>query len=110
MEAHNSYGSFMVERINSINITVLWIHHLLARQEYGVAMKKLLHHHLNLTAWQAEHTLCLNGRQPRASIHIKIAMMITMRDKSTMVMLLCLLNMITGDKLRTTMNPTFIVS
>jgi hypothetical protein len=109
MKAHNSYGSLMVERINSINITVLWIHHLSAWQEYGVAMKKLLHHHLNLTAWQVEHMLCLNGRQPRASIHIKIAILIT-RDKSTMVMLLCLLNMITGDKLKTTMNPTFIVS
>lgn len=101
MKAHSFYGSLLVERINSFNITVLWIHHLMEWQEYGLATQDLLHHHLNLTAWQVERMLCLSERQPGASIHIKIAMMMIIRDKSTMVMLLCLLNMITGDKLET---------
>jgi hypothetical protein len=100
----------MVEKVNSFNITVLWIHHLMALQEHGVAMKKLLYLHLNLTAWQVEHMLCLNGRQPGANIHIKTEMMIITRYKSTLVMLLCLLKIFTGDKLKTlqTMIPSFV--
>jgi len=101
----------MVEKVNSSNITVLWIHYLTALQEYGLAMQNLLHLHLNLTASQVEHMLCLNGRQPGANIHIKIETMIIMRDKSTLVMLLCLLKISTGDKLKTlqTMTQSFIV-
>lgn len=75
----------MVEKVNSFNITVLWVHHLMALQEYGLVMQNLLHLHLNLTAWQVEHMLCLNGRQPGADIQTKIEMMIIMRDKSTLV-------------------------
>jgi hypothetical protein len=101
----------MVEKVNSFNITVLWIHHLTALQEYGVAMQNLLHLHLNLTASQVEHMLCLNGRQPGANIHTKIEIMTIKRDKSTLVILLCLLKIFTGDKLKTlqTVTPSFIV-
>jgi hypothetical protein len=101
----------MVEKVNSFIITVLWIHHLMALQEYGVVMQNLLHLHLNLTAWQVEHMLCLNGLQPGANIHTKIEMMTIMRDKSTLVMLLCLLKIFIGDKLKTLqkMTPSFIV-
>jgi hypothetical protein len=97
-------------KLNCFNITVLWIHHLTALQEHGVVMQNLLHLHLNLTAWQVEHMLCLNGRQPGANIQIKIEMMIT-GDKSTPVMLLHLLKIFTGDKLKTlqTMTPGFTV-
>jgi hypothetical protein len=100
----------MVEKVNSFNITVLWIHNLMALQEHGVVMQNLLHLYLNLTALPFEHMLCLNGRQPGANIHMKIAMMIT-RNKSTLVMLLCLLKIFTGNKLKTlqTMTPSFIV-
>lgn len=66
------YTILMAEKVNSLNITVLWIHHLMALQEYEVVMQNLLHLHLNLSAWQVEHMLCLNGRQPGANIHIKI--------------------------------------
>jgi hypothetical protein len=102
----------MVEKVNSFNITVPLIHHLMALQEYGLATQDLLHLHLNLTAWQVEHTLCLNGRQPGANIHMNIAMMIITRDKSTLVMLLCLLKIFTADELKTlqTMTPSFIVA
>ena len=101
----------MVEKVNSFNITVLWIHHLMPLQEYGLVMQNLLHLHLNLTAWQVEHMLCLNGRQPGADKQTKIEIMIITRDKSTMVILLFLLKIFTVDKLKTlqTMTPGFIV-
>jgi len=102
----------MVEKVNSFNITVLWIHHLMAVQDYGVVMQNLLHLHLNLTAWEVEHMLLLNWRQPGADIQTKIEMMIITRDKGTLVMLLCLLKIFTGNKLKTlqTTTPGFTAS